>query len=186
MSLSPSSAAADERDGDGTYVAGIDIAGEGEQPSDEAVRGASPRKDSTVVTIARVTHPPALLGDPLIEVVQHHWWTGRDHSTQYSALLELLRNRWRCTMVSVDSTGVGAGVASWLAHAMPERVDEVHFSRPAKSELGYELLAAVNAGRLRMYASDGSPDWTEFWQEARLCRYAIYANSALNLSLIHI
>ena len=166
--------------GDDAYVAGVDVAGESERGPDEAVRASRPRKDSTVVTIARVSHPPELLGEPCIEVVQHHWWTGRDHSTQFGALLELLRNRWRCGMVCVDATGVGAGVASWLARAMPERVEAVQFSRPAKSQLGYDLLAAANAGRLRLYANDGSPEWREFWDQARLCRYAVYPNSALN------
>jgi hypothetical protein len=75
--------------GTASYVAGVDIAGEGETSGfDELTRRTHPRKDSTVVTIARVTHPPALMGEPLIEIVQHHWWTGRDHSTQYGALLE--------------------------------------------------------------------------------------------------
>ncbi|MFI5267407.1 MAG: hypothetical protein ACHQ7M_08530, partial [Chloroflexota bacterium] len=162
------------------YVAGVDVAGESERMPDEMVRSATPKKDSTVVTIARVSHPPALQGEPLIDVVQHHWWTGRDHSTQFSALLELLKLRWRCSMVCVDATGVGAGVASWLARAMPDRVAAVQFSRPAKSQLGYDMLAAVNAGRVRMYAADSSPEYREFWEQARLCRYAMYQNSAMS------
>jgi len=144
------------------------------------VRNAKPKKAPTVVTIARVSHPSVLMGEPLIEIVQHHWWTGRDHSTQFSGLLELLNARWRCATVCVDATGVGAGVASWLARAMPARIEAVQFSRPVKSEMGYELLAAVNAGRVRMYASDGSPECREFWEEAELCRYAVYQNVAMN------
>ncbi|HVA23623.1 MAG TPA: hypothetical protein VMW62_04445, partial [Chloroflexota bacterium] len=162
------------------YVAGVDVAGESERAPDEVVRASKPKKDSTVVTIARVSHPPELLGEPLIEVVQHHWWTGRDHSTQFSALLELLKTRWRCSMVSVDATGVGAGVASWLARAMPERVEAVQFSRPVKSALGYDMLAAVNAGRVRVYASDGSAECREWWEQARLCRYAMHQSSAMS------
>jgi GNAT superfamily N-acetyltransferase len=162
------------------YVAGVDVAGESERAPDEVVRSSKPRKDSTVATIARVSYPAELLGEPLMELVQHHWWTGRDHSTQYSALLELLKVRWRCSMVCVDATGVGAGVASWLGRAMAERVEAVQFSRPVKSQLGYDLLAAANAGRLRMYAADGSAEWREFWEEARLCRYSIYQNTAMS------
>ena len=166
-------------DGGEMFVAGVDVAGESEAGPDAAVRLASPRKDSTVITIARVSHPVNLV-EPLIEVVQHHWWTGRDHSTQFSALLELLNARWRCVAVCVDGTGVGAGLASWLARAMPGRVDTVQFSRPAKSQIGYDLLAAANAGRLRMYRDDGSPEFAEFWQEVRACRYSVYQNVALN------
>jgi hypothetical protein len=162
------------------YVAGIDIAGEAETGADESIRRRHPRKDSTVVTIARVTHPPELLGEPLIEVVHHDWWTGRDHSTQYTALLELLKDRWRCQAVCVDATGVGAGVASWLAKFLPGRVEQIQFTRPLKSDLGYELLSAVNASRLKLYAPDGSKESQEFWNQARHCRYAVSPTAALN------
>lgn len=163
-----------------SYVAGVDVAGEGEQAPDEASRTSNPRKDSTVVTIARVSHPPELMGDPLIEIVQHHWWTGRDHSTQYGALLELLKDRWGCSAICIDGTGVGAGIASWLGRSIPGPVEALQFSRPLKSQLGYDMLAAVNAGRVRMYAADGSREWREFWEEARLCRYAIHQNVTMS------
>jgi hypothetical protein len=162
------------------YVAGVDVAGQAEALPDEFLRRAQPRRDSTVVTIARISRPPSYFGEPLIEIVQHHWWTGRDHSTQYTALLELLKHRWRCASVWVDATGVGAGVASWLSRAMPAQVEAVQFNRPMKSQLGYALLAAVNAGRVRMYAADGSAESREFWAEARACRYAIHANTTLS------
>lgn len=112
------------------YVAGIDVAGESETMPDELVRRKYPRKDSTVVTIARVTRPSESQDAPAIEVVHHYWWTGRDHSSQYAALLDLLQSRWRCQAVCVDATGVGAGVASWLARSMPVRVEQVQFTRP--------------------------------------------------------
>ena len=154
------------------------MAGEGEQAPDEVVRVHSPKRDSTVVTIARVSAPAELLGEPRVEVVQHYWWTGRDHSTQYTALLELVRARWHCRSVWVDATGVGAGIASFLARALGEHVVEaVGFTRPRKSELGYGLLSAVRAGRVRMYADDGSKEAREFWYEASVCRYAIVGAS---------
>ena len=54
---------------------------------------------------------------------------------------------------------------------MPQRIEAVQFSRPLKSQLGYELLAAVSAGRVRMYAGDGSGEWREFWgQETYILR----------------
>jgi len=169
----------EEREDSGVFVAGVDVAGESEVGLDEATRALKPRKDSTVVTIARVTRPPELLGEPRIEIVDHRWWTGRDHATQYTALLALLRERWECSTVCVDGTGVGAGVASWLAKAMPSRVEVVQFTRPLKSEIGYELLAAANGGRVRMYADDGSGEWREFWEEARACRYAVSSSATM-------
>jgi len=117
-----------------------------------------------------VTRPEELLGEPLIEIVEQQWWTGRDHATQYTALRSLLES---CSYVCVDATGVGAGVASWLARAFRSRVEAVQFTRPLKSEMGYELLAAVNGGRVRMYADDGSAECREFWAEVGQCRYAM-------------
>ena len=62
-------------------------------------------------------------------------------------------------------------MASFLAAALgPEVVEPVVFSGPAKSRLGYDLLAAVNAGRLRMYAEDHSAESAAFWEQARACR----------------
>jgi len=133
---------------DGVYVAGVDVAGESEGGPDDQVRSRLPRRDSTVVTIARVTRPEELLGEPLIEIVEQQWWTGRDHATQYTALRSLLES---CSYVCVDATGVGAGVASWLARAFRSRVEAVQFTRPLKSEMGYELLAAVK----QQAAADG-------------------------------
>jgi phage gp46-like protein len=165
---------------DYSFVAGVDIGGEGEQIPEQILRQRNKRKDSTVVTIARITKPAQLLGDPLIEVVQHHWWTGRDHSTQYTALLHLLKTQWHCQSICIDATGVGAGVASWLAKSIPGKVEQVQFTRPLKSDLGYELLAAVNAARLKMYANDHSKEWQEFWSQARLCRQTVSPSAALN------
>ncbi|MBV8429627.1 MAG: hypothetical protein JO244_00570 [Solirubrobacterales bacterium] len=169
----------DDADKDPTYVAGLDIAGESEQAPDELVRRTHPRKDSTVLTIARVTRPQPHHGEPLIEVVHHRYWTGRDHSTQFELLKDAL-TRWRCRSVCVDATGVGAGVASWLHKAIGSQVEQVQFTRPLKSDLGYELLAAANAGRLKVYASDASPESVEFWRQARLCRYA--SNNAATMN----
>jgi len=62
---------------------------------------------------------------------------------------------------------------------MPGKVEQLQFTCPAKSDLGYELLAAVNAGRLRMYAGS-SKEAKEFWNQVRLCRYAVTPTAAMN------
>lgn len=162
------------------FIAGVDVAGEDEEAPDQLVRRLNPRRDSTVVTLAAVQFPDDLLGDPRIDVVQHYYWTGRDHASQYQGLLRLLKDVWQVRYVTIDGSGVGAGVASWLDRAMPGRVDVVRFTRPAKSDLGYALLSAVNAGRLRVYADDTSTESTEFWKQVRLARYETFGNLALN------
>lgn len=183
---------------DGMYVAGVDVAGEDEVAADAALRQIKPRRDSTVVTIARLEFADVAAGvrEPRLEVVDHYWWTGRDHRTQFAGLLDLLRDVWGVGRVCVDGTGVGAGVASFLLAALGESVCEVvQFSAARKSELGYGLLAAVNSGRLKVYqagsgtneriggadgpeADDGA--LAEWWREAERCRYEIRGNQTLS------
>ena len=189
------------------YVAGADVAGEDEEAADAALRRLKPRKDSTVVTIARVSYADVAAGvrEPRLEVVEHYWWTGRDHRTQFAALLDLLRDVWGVARVCVDGTGVGAGVASFLLAALGENVCEVvQFTAPKKSELAYGLLAAVNSGRFKVYRGAGEADphpafstllppsgrragdegqsspLAEWWHEAERCRYEVRANQQLS------
>ena len=172
------------------YVAGVDIAGEDEMghrrqdtAADAELRAARPRRDSTVVTIAEVDWSPVAEGllEPRLLVREHLWWTGRKHREQYAGLLDLLRNVWGCGRVVVDATGVGAGVASFLAAALGETVvEQFVFTAPSKSALAYALLGAVNAGRLKLYAPDGSPECQECWRELELARCEVRAHQQMS------
>jgi hypothetical protein len=79
--------------------------------------------------------------------------------------VDILKNVWHCRRVVVDATGVGQPVASFLKQALGPVVIPFVFTQPSKSELGFNLLAAVNSGRLKMYRADASPEYQEFWQE---------------------
>jgi hypothetical protein len=61
-------------------------------------------------------------------------------------------------------------VAAFLKSALGSRVIPFHFTTRSKSEMGFGLLAAVNAGRLKMYAGDGSPESAEFWSQLEHAR----------------
>jgi len=65
----------------------------------------------------------------------------------------------------VDATGVGQPVSSFLRKAVGPAVIPFTFTQPSKSELGFDLLAAVNSGRVKMYKGDGSEEYKEFWNE---------------------
>jgi hypothetical protein len=165
------------------YVAGIDVAGEDEEAADAALRSLKPRKDSTVITVAELDWSTIsdMVMEPRLKVVEHYWWTGRGHREQYAQMLDLLRNVWGCRKVVVDATGVGAGVASFLVSALGRQVVVPFvFSAPSKSKLAYDLLGAVNAGRLKLYREDGSPECREFWQEMEQARYAVAANQSMD------
>ncbi len=165
------------------YVAGIDVAGEDEEAADAALRSLKPRKDSTVITVAELDWSTIsdLVMEPRLKVVEHYWWTGRGHREQYTQMLDLLRNVWGCRKVMVDATGVGAGVASFLVSALGRQVAVPFvFSAPSKSKLAYDFLGAVNAGRLKLYREDGSPECREFWLEMEQARYTVSANRSMD------
>ena len=65
----------------------------------------------------------------------------------------------------VDATGVGQPVSSFLKRSLGSRVIPFAFTAQLKSELGFNLLAAINLGRLKMYKSEGSVECQEFWFE---------------------
>jgi len=160
-----------------TYVAGLDVAGQ----AMGAV--ASPRRDATVLTIARATHPSrgSLVQEPRLEVVEHFAWTGEPHDALLERLVDVLSRVWRIRRVAVDATGLGETLARLLASALGEQVVRpFRFTGESKSRLGYNLLAAVNGGRLKMYAGDGSDEYREFWEQAERARVAYRANQTMN------
>ncbi len=123
--------------------------------------------------------------DPLfpgvrVEVVEHLAWTGERHDILAPCLADLLREVWRVRRVAVDATGLGETIARSLAVALgSSRVAAVKFSAERKSALGYGLLAAVNTGRLKLYAPDGSRECREFWRQAELTRAVYRPNGTL-------
>jgi len=164
----------DGRLGAETYVGGLDLAGEGPRES----------HDSSVLTIARVTyaaedHSPAGLGQAQIEVVCHYAWTGAPLVEVQGALLSLLKHTWRVGRVAVDATGLGEPVAAFLRRQLGEsRVFALKLSAEAKSRLGFDLLAAVNCGSLRLYAGP-SAELAECWRQLERCRATYRPNRTL-------
>ena len=157
-----------------TGVAGLDLAGEG--PGE---------RDQSVLTIAEVEERVvAGVVQPVLRVVEHVCWAGVPLAELQLQLADLLGRVWRVRRVAVDATGLGAGVASFLAAALgPGVVLPVVFSAASKSRLGYELLAAVSTGRLRMYAEDGSAESREFWAQMRACRREIGLGQTLRFGV---
>ena len=167
----------------GVYVAGIDLAGEAEEAQDAHLRAIKPRQDSTVVTIGElaVAGTGPLPDEPVIRVVEHYWWTGQSHPALYARLVDLLKNVWRCRRVVVDATGVGAGVASFLKKALgPSVVTPFVFTGASKSKLGFDLLAAINSGRLKMYRQDGSAEYQQFWFQMDKAKSFYRPNQTMN------
>ena len=163
------------------YVAGIDLAGEAEVEG-AYLRAVKPRQDSTVVTIGELDFSVCdeLQKQPHVKVVEHYWWTGKKHTELYAQLVDILKAVWHCRKVVVDATGVGQPVSSFLRGALGSRVSPFAFTAPSKSELGFNLLAAINSGRLKVYAGDGAPEHQEFWLEMERARSQYRQNQTIN------
>ena len=156
-----------------TYVAGLDIGG-GMGESDH---------DATVLTIGRVIEPAsdALVQTPRVEVVEHIALTGVPHDELFGRLADVLGRVWSVQRVAVDATGLGETIARMLQRTLGEDVVRpFKFSAESKSRLGYELIAAANGGRLRMYEPDGSPEHIEFWQQIERARVAYRPSQQMN------
>ena len=119
-------------------------------------------------------------------VVDRMAWTGVAHAALHGQLVDLAANVWRASAVVVDATGVGAGLASFLAAALGGRqgrggrggrpgsapvVVPFLFSAASKSALGWELLALIDGGRLKEYRDDGEAATREFWAQLGLVAY---------------
>ncbi|MFC2051675.1 hypothetical protein ACFLT4_02980 [Chloroflexota bacterium] len=164
------------------YVAGIDLAGEAEEEEGARLRAIKPRQDSTVATIGELDFS---IGDdiqrqPGVKVVEHYWWTGRKHTELYPQLVDIRKNAWHCRRVVVDATGVGQPVSSFLRQSLGSRVLPFAFTAQSKSQLGFNLLAAVNSGRLKMYAGDGSAEYQEFWLEIEKAKSQYRPSQTMN------
>lgn len=161
------------------YVAGLDIGGE------ERVNPAEPgqinvKRDSTVLTIGRVRSNELHL--PVLEIVHQVWWTGKTYPEQYAAILALC-SQWGVRRLVIDNTGQGAGLASLLITKLGvERVEAYTFTRPSKSRLGYQFLALVNSGRLKLYRQQGAPPeiYHECWRQIHAARYSLPASETIN------
>ncbi|MBI4285154.1 MAG: hypothetical protein HY670_04535 [Chloroflexi bacterium] len=164
------------------YVAGIDLAGEAEEEEGSHLKVLKPRRDATVVTIGELDFSlcGAYQKQPCIKIIEHYWWTGQRHAELYPRLVDLLKNVWHSRKIVVDATGLGEPVAAFLRNAIGSRVVPFKFTAPAKSDLGFNLLAAINAGRLKMFAGDGSPEYREFWTEMAQAKSYYRASQTMN------
>jgi hypothetical protein len=156
------------------YMAGLDVAG-GD--------AATPDSDATVLTIGELDF--SMCGDlqpePSIRVVEHYVWHGVPHAQLLPQLVDVLKSRWACRRVVVDATGMGHSIASLLERSLGKAtVTPFTFTAQSKSRLGYDLMAAMNTARVKMYVRDGSAEWAEFWHEMQQAKAQYRPNRTLN------
>jgi hypothetical protein len=140
-----------------TYVFCIDVGGAdfGSQSVQSAPKNPLTAHDSTVLTIFELDH--STLADPLLRaptfrVVRRAAWTGADQTTLYAQLSATIET-WAPQRIIIDATGVGEGLAAFLARAAGQSsVIPFKFSQSSKSELGWKFLSIIETGRFREYA----------------------------------
>ena len=154
------------------YALLVDVAGEEETEGDPIARAMldNPRRDATALTVIDVEPRPGEL--PIYRAVDRRLWLGVRHTTLHAQLLALARH-WHAVWIVVDATGVGAGLASFLAKALGERVIPVVFSAKVKSDLGWGFVGIVETGRYRDYLPDESRETRQFWYEVEACQYEV-------------
>jgi hypothetical protein len=130
------------------------------------------RRDSTAVTVVEVG-PGAGGGLPCYKVVQRYVWTGVGQTQLYERILTLTREVWKVYYVVIDSTGIGAGLASFLAKILGRKLIPYNFSAVSKSALGWGWLAAIDSGRYLEYVPDNASDTNWFWQQVAECSYEV-------------
>ncbi|MEW5870723.1 MAG: hypothetical protein AB1894_15730 [Chloroflexota bacterium] len=166
-----------------TYAFLVDVGGEDKPPSpDGRGDGGEGEHDSTALTIVEIDL--SLLNDPAIAapryLVRHRRaWTGAAQTALYSEL-RALAELWQPRRVVVDSTGIGAGLASFLDKAFPGQVIPFTFTLASKTALGWGFLAVIETGRFKDHASNAGAMHLEgalhldhqrtFQQQLELCQ----------------
>ena len=159
------------------YAMTLDVAGEDEaiiaDPEDLAgdVELANPKRDSTALTIfevdlASVDDP--LIAKPTYKTVYRREWVGIKHSNLYGeikAIAELFEIRY----LVVDATGVGAGLCSFLAASLGEKVIPFEFNVSTKSALLWDFLGIIDSGRFKEYAGSDPT----FQEQVSMCEFEI-------------
>jgi hypothetical protein len=112
-------------------------------------------------------------------VVEHYAWVGKKHSDLYPQMLDIIR-MWGCTKVACDATGIGEPLTSFLRKNLGPKVEAFKFTQMSKSQLGFDLLAAINSGRLKVYKQDSSEDYQELMFEMVKAKSVYRPNQTLN------
>ena len=154
------------------YAILVDVGGEEEEAGEPTQRAmlTNPRRDATALTVVDVEVTYGEL--PIYRTVDRKFWVGLKHTSLHAQILALARH-WRAVWVIIDATGIGAGLASFLAKALGETVIALLFSPKVKSELGWNFVAVVETGRYRDYIADQEPETRQFWHEVERCQYTI-------------
>jgi hypothetical protein len=145
------------------YAFTIDVGGEDfalEELPLFAEIGLDAGRDSTALTIFEVDPQASEAGlelGPAFLVVYRRLWTGISQVKLFRQLSALV-NLWDPRRIVVDATGVGEGLASFLANSFGKHVIPFKFTQSSKSNLGWKFIAGIESGRYKEYAAPSPKD----------------------------
>lgn len=133
------------------YAFLIDVAGEEETSETAEAYDTGAKRDSTTLFVLRCVDT---VGQPRFEIVQRRGWTGIRYSRLLDQIEDLAVNVWRAEYIVIDATGIGAGLASFMADRFKrKRVTIVPhlWTFATKSQAGFDLVSLIDTGRLKDY-----------------------------------
>ena len=159
------------------YAMTLDLAGEDEAiitaPEDAAETDLSnPKRDSTALTIFEIdltSVDDPLISKPTYRVAFRKEWIGVKHSTLYGEI-KAMAEFFEARFLVVDSTGIGAGMASFLAAALGDKVIPFEFNLATKSALLWDFLGIIDSGRFKFFSDQGA---STFWEQVAFCEFEI-------------
>jgi len=162
---------------DTVYAFTIDVAGETEDGVEgEAARRANPRRDSTALSVFRVDSGSS---QPVYALVARYAWTGARQTDLHDRIVRLAKV-WDARKVVIDATGIGAGLSSFLRATLGERVVAPFvFSSVSKSQLAWDLLGMIDAGRISVFSPRSGDEADQvrldalFWRQLSACRFTV-------------
>ena len=152
------------------YAFTIDVAGQDEGAVQNLEQLQNPKRDSTVLTIFEIDMPSAAETQvkPTYKVVSRISWQGVKHVSLYTTIVAMA-DAWQPVKVIIDATGVGAGLAGFLADKLGSKVLPFEFSQVSKSDLGWSFISTIESGRYKEY----QPMDQEMARQLEYCVYSI-------------
>jgi hypothetical protein len=168
------------------YALLIDVAGADEAATQEIGESTKTGRDSTSLTVVEIdlaSVADELIAKPSYRIVHRRGWTNVPHRNLYGQLRAQI-DHWQPLYTVIDATGVGEGLASFLVNAMPPgRLIPFVFSSVTKSQLGWDLIALVETGRLKDHNDAEDADRAEFLRQLEFVTYEAREHNQLRWSV---
>ena len=172
-------------------VATLDVGGIDEGATDPLAKLANPGRDYSVGHVFEIDEtaeddrPRYRAIDVFVDQGSRHFESTPGRPSLAERLLAWL-NAWDIAHLVVDQSGVGAGLADWMAARLGrQKVTGFTFSPTAKAGLGGRFLSLIETGRFQYWAGEEEPlgDGWWFFQQARHCEYSLPADGRFETAL---